>query len=38
VDSTFFKNKKDYEKFKIFMEKEDSLITKIITELESNVN
>jgi hypothetical protein len=38
VDSTFFKNKNEYEKFKIFMEKEDSLITKIITELQSNVN
>ena len=38
VDSTFFKNKNEYEKFKVFMEKEDSLITKIITELQSNVN
>ena len=38
VGSTFFKNKNEYEKFKVFMEKEDSLITKIITELQSNVN
>lgn len=37
VDSKVFQNKKDYEKYKNFMEKDDSLITEIITELESNI-
>lgn len=38
MDSNNFKNRNDYENFKNFIEKDDSLITEIITELESGIN
>ncbi len=36
--SKIFIDKNDYKKFKNFMEKDDSLVEEIITELESNIN